>query len=241
VKKALVIAGAVVAAIVLSVGSFVAFAMLRGGLPASAADRVPLLGRLLAAPQPPEALAGTPQEQAAAQLPAGREVPFLRFGPEAKLQRLAQELEAKRAEYETTQRELQRRSRELDAWERQLQEERDNLRATLGKEKSELAQLRDELGRKETDLSARQVLIEQTEEANLKKTAEIYGKMTPERAAEILTQMYSSGQQDTVVKIIYLMQDRGAAKTLEAIADAKIGAAITEKLKQIGKTVPQGG
>jgi flagellar motility protein MotE (MotC chaperone) len=53
--------------------------------------------------------------------------------------------------------------------------------------------------------------------------------------------MYSSGQQDTVVKIIYLMQDRSAAKTLEAIADAKIGAAITQKLKQIGKTVPQGG
>ena len=35
------------------------------------------------------------------------------------------------------------------------------------------------------------------------------------------------------MKIIYLMQERSAAKTLAAFADPKIGAEITEKLKHI--------
>jgi flagellar motility protein MotE (MotC chaperone) len=245
VKKVIIIAGALGVSALLFLVSFVGFAKARGGIASPAAAKVPLLGGLLKAPASSEAApaAGQPQDaqaQTSPPLPGGREVPFLRFGPEAKLQRLTQELDAKRTEYETALRDAQRRSRELDAWERQLKEERDSLREAFDKEKQELTQLQGQLAAKESELAQRQVIVQQSEEANLKKTAEIYGKMTPERAAQVLTQMYNAGQQDTVVKIIYLMQDRSAAKTLEAITDAKVGAQITEKLKQVGKTTQQG-
>ncbi len=244
-KKAIIFGGLAAAAVVLFFGSFVAIAKARGGLAGATAGKVPIVGGLVKAPesaesQEPAGASGATQAQASPPLPGARDVPFLRFGPEAKLQQLTQELDAKRAEYETALREVQRRSRELDAWEKQVTEERDGLRDAFDKERQELTQLKDELGRKEAELAQRQVLVQQGEEANLKKTAEIYGKMAPERAAQMLTQMFNSGQQDTVVKIIFLMQDRSAAKTLEAISDAKVGAQITEKLKQVGKVIQQG-
>lgn len=223
--------------------SFVVFVKGRGGLSGShpLLGRIPLVASLVRPEQAPEAQPAEKAAKAVVEGTAGREVPFLRFGPEAKLERLVKELDAKRTEYETAQREFQRRSRELDAWERQLKEERDALRATFGKEKEELTKLKEDLARNESELAARRVVIEQTEEANLKKTAEIYGKMAPERAAQVLGQMYADGQQETVVKILYLMQDRSAAKTLEAITDPKVGGQITEKLKQVGRNLQQGG
>ena len=214
----------------------------RGGLPERTAAKIPLLGAMLKAPSLPvtQAPEGPAAEGEGGPLAAGREVPFLRFGSEAKLQRLTQELEAKRADYETALRDVQRKQRELGAWEKQMSEERDTLKAAFTKEKEDLGQLKDQLARKETELNGRQVAIDQGEEANLKKTAEIYGKMSPERAAQILGEMYTSGQVETVVKILYLMQDRSAAKTLEAMTDTKVGAQITDKLRQVGKSVPQG-
>ena len=90
-------------------------------------------------------------------------------------------------------------------------------------------------------LAALQVKIDDDEAANLKSTAAIYDKMAPEQAAAILTQMYSGDQQDSVVKIISLMQDRTAAKTLESFTDSKIGAQITEQLQRIVKPTKAGG
>jgi flagellar motility protein MotE (MotC chaperone) len=83
--------------------------------------------------------------------------------------------------------------------------------------------------------------IDENEAANLKATAGIYDKMSSEQAAAILSQMFAGGQQDSVVKIISLMQDRSAAKTLESLTDAKIGAQITEQLQRIAKPTKAGG
>ncbi len=119
--------------------------------------------------------------------------------------------------------------------------ERDALRTKMEKEKEDLAAERTELDQKETALAAAQLKVDQNEAANLKATAAIYDKMAPEQAAAILTQMYSGGQQGTAVKIISLMQDRTAAKTLESFTDAKIGAEITEQLQRIAKPTKAGG
>ncbi|KPK66175.1 MAG: hypothetical protein AMK73_00785 [Planctomycetes bacterium SM23_32] len=241
-KKVAILVVALALAAVLFGASFVAVVGMRGGLGASHAKlaRLPLIGGMLKVQPEPESEAqqqSPPDEP----LPEGRDVPFLRFGPQERLKRLVEELQAKQTEHETAVRELERRARELDAWESQLTAERDALRARFTTEKEELVGLKEDLARRQAELDARQVLIAQTEEANIKKTAEIYAKMAPERSSELLTAMYGDGQQDTVVKIIYMMQDRSAAKALEAITDPKIGAEITQALKQIGKEVQPGG
>lgn len=241
-KKALIIAGAFVAGVAAFAIGFVVLVKVRGGLDPSHTTlaKLPLVGSLVR-PEPPAAAQPAGQAGAtSAELPGGREVPFLRFGPEARLQRLTQELEAKQKDYETAAHDLERRAHEMEAWERQLTEERDTLRTSLAKEKADAAQLQTDLDRKQSELAGRQLQIEEAEQANLKKTAEIYGKMSPDKSAQILTEMYTKGQQDTVVKIVYLMQDRSAAKTLEAMTDSKIGAQITESLKKVGKNIEKG-
>jgi len=242
-RKLLVIAMCLLAAGAAFAVTLISMVNSRGGLSPQHADlaRLPVLGPLLKvrseAPEQPPAGAAAPQPQ----LPAGRQVPFLRFGAAQKLARLAEELDRKQADYDLALQELQRRTRELGAWEQQIKKERDSLRARFDKEKQELARTREELASKEAELSQRQLLIEQQEEANLKATAEIYGKMSPDKAASVLGQMYGAGQQETVVKIIYLMQPREAAKVLEAFSDPKIGAAITEQLKRITRSQAEGG
>jgi flagellar motility protein MotE (MotC chaperone) len=167
-------------------------------------------------------------------------MPFLRLSSEATLQRITGELEAKTTENEQLQARLQRRSRELEVWELQLKTERENLMSMLQKEKTELNQLKEDLQRREADLATGQISIEAAEEANLKKTAEIYGKMEPERAAEVLTAMYAKNEQDTVVKIIYLMQDRNAANILAAITNPELSAEITRQLRDIRQNKKSG-
>ncbi len=244
-KKAAVVAGVLVVALVLFVASLVVVVRVRGGLSPQRAGlaELPLVGALLpvrSGPEPDEAAA---EAAAAAPLPAGREAPFLRFGPQARLERLAEELKRKVADYEGSLRELERRARELDGWEQQIKQERDALRERFAGEKEELVALRDELAARQAELAGRQVLIEQSEETNLKKTADIYGKMAPESAAQVLKEMYANQKQDAVVKIVYLMQERSAAKTLEALAlsDPAMSAEITDRLKRVGQSPDREG
>jgi hypothetical protein len=209
---------------------------MRGGLkPAYAGvSRIPVLGRLIEIQQAETPADGADAERAVV-LPGGRDVPYLRFGSEARLTKLVGELELKKAEYEALLLQVQRKSRELEAWEKQLTVERDQLRETFRKEKEKLAEARNELDLRESQMESRLLAIKDNEQANLTSLAAIYDKMAPEQAAEILAKMYEDGQQDSVVTIIYLMQERSAAKTLEAFPDATIGAQITGKLQHIVK------
>jgi flagellar motility protein MotE (MotC chaperone) len=237
------IAGLAFGAAVLFVVTLVVFVNMRGGVgsPDSMLARLPLLGGLVTVKAASEEGTAAPSTAQAPVLSSGREATFLRFGSESELVRLAGELRTKKAEYDEAKRELDRRARELAAWEQQLKEERDMLRDQFARQKDELDAARADLEAREAQVSGQQVAIEAEEEKNLKKTAEIYGKMEAERAAEMLASLYSSGDEETVVKIIYLMQDRSAAKVLGAFVDPTTGATITEKLKHVGREVQQGG
>jgi len=242
VKKALLTGAVLLAGLVVFGASTVIGVNSGGGLAAeSGVAKMPLLGGMFKVKEPAEPEGAEEPETEPAELPAGRGVPFLRFGPEVRLQKLAQELGVKKAEYDNMLHGLERRERELEAWERQIKTERDDLRDSFRLQKEDLALLREQLARKQTELDALQVAIVDAEEQNLKKTAAIYGKMESEKAAEILAQMYSDGEQETVVKIIYLMQDRTAAKALAAFTDPKMSAEITEQLKRIRKSQQKGG
>ncbi|MFW6118974.1 MAG: hypothetical protein ACOC7S_01410 [Planctomycetota bacterium] len=241
-KKALLTGGALMAALVAFAGSMVVVVNSRGGVPAeSPLAGAPVLSALLKVQAPPEGEEGGEPESEPADLSPSREAPFLRFSPEARLQKLARELTVKKAEYDQMLSGLERRERELAAWERQLKKERDDLRETLRRQKEDLALLQEQLQQKEAQLEALQIAIQGSEQENLERTADIYGKMDSERAAEILAQMYEDGEQETVVKIIYLMQDRSAAKALAAFSDPRISAQITEQLKRIKEPQQQEG
>lgn len=235
-NKVLVIAGVGLTAAVLFAATLIVAVRMRGGV-SNGLARVPLVGGLVASEAGAEGDTAAP---AVAERPK-REATFLRFGPEAKLDRLADELQAKQAEWDDALRELERRARELDAWERQVKEERDLLRTTFGKAQEQLAQQKDELARREADLAASQVALTQAEQANLKQTAGMFGKMDPQKAAEILTTMFGGGQSETVVKLFHLMTDRCAAKVMEAVVDPQMSAQITERLKQVVSEGAPGG
>ena len=239
-KKLLIFGGAGLLAVMLFVGSLVVVLKMRGGVQAGLA-RAPLVGGLLgneaAAAEPP---ADAPAADASAASPP-RQSTYLRFGTKGRIERLADDLKAKQGEWEASLRDLERRSRELDAWQRQMKQERDRLRQVLADAQEKLAREKEDMAKREEALATRLVAIEQAEHSNLKKTAEIYGKMEALRAAAILTTMYADGQQETVVKLLYLMTDRSAAKVLEAVVDPKVSAQITEKLQQVVRESAPGG
>jgi len=242
VKKALIIAGAVAGSGVAFVLVLVVLVNVRGGVgESSALAKLPLLGALIKvqAEEPVETDDAVAASQDGEQ--TARPMTFLRFGPEAELSRLARELEAKKTDHDALEGRLQRRERELEAWQRQMAVERDALREQLRKQKEEIAGARDALLKKEAEVRGMQVAIEQSEESNLKATADIYGRMSPAKGAEILRTMYEAGDTETVVKIIHLMQGRAAAKTLEAFPDPAVSAEITKQLQRITKSGKEGG
>ena len=150
-KKVTIIAGCVVAALMVFAFTLVAVVNTRGGLDPSRAGmkNIPLLGGMLKVKPTPDAEEAAREQAQLAQLPPGREVPFLRFGAETRLQQLAEELNQKRSEYDMLLRQLERRGRELDSWERQLKAERDKLRDVFAKRIEDLARLKESLDPKE--------------------------------------------------------------------------------------------
>jgi len=242
VNKLTTIAGAVVAAGLTFLITFVVVVNARGGLGPSRAAlaKAPVLGKLLKVQPVPEEVEAEPEEPAPGALPQAG-VSFLRFGEPARLQRLAEALDRKRADYEVRLQRLERRERELDAWQKQLEQERDLVRARLDRESEDLAGQRQQLAQERSQVEASQVAIAQAEESNLKKAAQIYARMSSDKAAEILERMYAGTDQDAVVKLIYLMDSRAAAKTLEAFSESQISADITQRLKNIMKSEQSGG
>jgi len=242
VKTVVLIVGGAVGAVVAFLVAMVVLVNMRGGLDPSRAGlaRLPLAGGLFKVRAAPASTQEGEPSSAESGSGGAREIPFLRFGPEARLARLAQELELKKTEYDALLLQLERRERELEAWQRQMKVERDLLREKFAEEKAEIAKARDEMQRTEANIRSQQVAIGTNERINLQSTAEIYSRMSPDKGAQILTEMYVEGDQETVVKIIHLMEGRSAAKTLEAFTDPKISADITMQLKRVAENLQEG-
>jgi len=246
VKKMIPLIVAVLVAAVVLVVTMVTAVNMKGGVsPAHAGlSKLPLIGKLI------RINIVNPDERTGSGGPLVNDRPlaFLRPGDETKLAPLTRELERKSSEYDDMLLQLRRRARELDAWERQLVTERDNLKQKFSLEGAELTQRATDLVRKESDLKSLSLLISAAESENLKKTADIYGKMDVARAADVLSEMYSRGDRDSVIKIISLMDEGKAAKALGGMKDAKLCADITTKLAHVvnqpveaAQPVPPGG
>jgi flagellar motility protein MotE (MotC chaperone) len=145
------------------------------------------------------------------------------------LDELIREMRLRMAEYSKKDKQLQQREKRL-----QLAQE------LLKKQATELESLRMELSTPLTRLKEAQAELQQSrvsiakqEEANLKKTAAIYEKMDPASGSEYLTEMCANKQEQDVVKILYLMSERSAAKVLAEMTDTSLAARLTEMMKRI--------
>jgi flagellar motility protein MotE (MotC chaperone) len=70
------------------------------------------------------------------------------------------------------------------------------------------------------------------EQVNVKKMAEMYDTMDPERGARILEQLSNTGKMDTAVEVLAGMRERQAAKVLAALPpDSGLAAQFLERLK----------
>lgn len=228
-KKTGIIAAAVAVALVALAGFFILGINIRGGLPQSMAGlaEFPVLNRLLKArPETDEGGAARAGEAPADSSLAS----MLDFD---NIHRLGEELERVIGNYRRFDLELDRKARELYAWEERLGEHRDELLLEYSEKLENLKELEANIRKQKKELEEMKIVIDRREAHNLRKAADIYASMDPRRAAALLETMYSDGQRDTVVKIVYLMRERSAAQALGAMAEAGVAAEITEKLSLI--------
>ena len=211
--------------------SFITVVMWRGGVEEDSplAD-LPGIGPLLVTEEPEEVV---PEPDYTAMPSIYGPALFLRLGPEGRMERLGRELERSRLRYERKLEDVQKRRRELDAWSDQLDEERHALKESIEEKREDLSQWEAELEEKLRELDEREVRIKEAEKGNLEKMADIYENMQADRAGEILTEMYRTGREETVVKILSLMRDRNAAQALAGIPEDEISAESTEKLQYL--------
>lgn len=135
---------------------------------------------------------------------------------------------------------------QLEEMQAKLEEERgalsqervelDLLRQQVAMEVIALEELRKEIDALRTSVNEEFYLIEQSEEANLKRLAKVYGEMKPVPVVELFGQM----ELELVVKIMSVISEEAAGKIFEEMTKQGQNPAvmnravqITEKLRQI--------
>ncbi len=163
-------------------------------------------------------------------IPAGVSSPGIHM-KERELDRLAKELRLKLEAVSAREDEIEKREKRLKLAEKLLKkqaEELENLRVQLV---TPLTRLREE----QAKLQNMQVAVSQRELENIKRTAKIYESMEPSKGGKIFTSMCKNKQEEDVVKILYFMSERNAAKMLAAITDTELAARLCQKLKKVSK------
>lgn len=133
---------------------------------------------------------------------------------------------------------------EVDQLVSHLQKERESLREReaqvkkleeqLKTERQELDEISDRVKRMQEQFNKNVVQLKADEQANLKKQAKMYATMTPDSAAQIMTEMDDS----TVVKLLATMKEDESAPILEGLLKrdpqaAKRAALLSERLRRV--------
>lgn len=128
---------------------------------------------------------------------------------------------------------LNEREKQIRIVQDQLAHQAQELEDLRVKAAAALATLRQE---KEAMQSER-VKIAAEDRVNLKKTAAIYEKMDAVAGGKIMADMCLQNNEESVVRILYYMSERGAAKTIEALEDKKLAARLCDKIKLVREQV----
>ena len=105
----------------------------------------------------------------------------------------------------------------------------------LAKTQAERQQLAEEQAQAESQLKDLQNELQSrdvAESRNLKQFAEWMQGMKPESSADLLKGLANDGQMDVAVQLLANLEDRDAAKVLEAIGDTQLVGDLIEEFKQ---------
>lgn len=180
-------------------------------------------------PQPSDGQAPPDQMVIGAPPAPGSIQPITIIMKERELDRLAKELRLEISTFRDKKKQQEKQQERIKETEKLLAEQVKELEGLQMKLAAPLARLRDAKG----DLENTRVRIKEQEKSNLKRTATIYEKMDAAKGSGILIAMYKNNQEDDVVKILFYMSEKKAAKLLAEIPDPKVAADLCQKMKKI--------
>ncbi len=181
------------------------------------------LSRWLTVPKPPPDDEGTGKKVEAVAEAEGGEALL----QERHLYDLIREVRAKLRDCEKRQARLVQEETRLNLAKADLQKEAEALETLRVQVASTVADLK----KVRAQLEASRVQIRQNEQANLKKTAAIYDRMTADAAAPIFESMCQNAQNADVVKIFRFMEERAVAKVLAQMRDKALAGRLSNLLK----------
>jgi flagellar basal body-associated protein FliL len=152
---------------------------------------------------------------------------------ERDLDELVRNLRQRIADCRAQTQQLNEREKQIRIVQDQLARQAQELEDLRVKAATALAALRQE----KAAMEAERVKIEAEDRVNLKKTAAIYEKMDSAAGGKILADMCSQNNEDAVVRILYYMSERSAAKTIESFEDKKLAARLCDKIKRVREMV----
>jgi flagellar motility protein MotE (MotC chaperone) len=109
---------------------------------------------------------------------------------------------------------------------------------TVERRNSDLEEQRQKVSGRVKEMEDRLIKVEDLENGNVQKMAEVVNTMAPESAAKILQQLADSGKMETAVKLLGLMKERQAAKVLAELPEPALAAQLLEKLKDLKRPTP---
>ena len=148
---------------------------------------------------------------------------------EQELDRLGKELRLKIDAYRVKQKQLDKQQKQIQLAGQLLEKQAKELEALKMELMTPLNGLKDAMA----SLENTRIRVAKLEKSNLKRTATIYEKMDAARGVGILIAMYKNNQEDDVVKILFYMSEKKAAKLLAEMQDQNIAAKLCQKLKKI--------
>ena len=196
--------------------------------PASAAavQRVPLVGGLAVK------VAGVSGDRAEKKdaFDAGEDVKTFRdIRPLSaeEISELIQDLRQQRDVYMKQGAAMKREQKRLSMYRIELTKERE----ALDRLRKEIASEWEELKKARASLEQEVAVMRGDETGNLKKLAQQYESMKPEKAAPIITQL----PENTAAKVLFLMRERNVAKIMEQL-DQGAAARLSEKMAMLKAT-----
>jgi len=154
----------------------------------------------------------------------------MQLNPQAQeLDELVRSLRQRIADCRAQAQQLNEREKQIRIVQDQLTRQAEELEDLRVKAAGALAALREQ----KAALEAERVKIAAEDMANLKKTAAIYAKMDSAAGGQILADMCRQNNEEAVVRILYYMDERSAAKIIESLEDKSLAARLCDKIKRV--------
>jgi len=155
------------------------------------------------------------------------------------LQELIKDLELRVNEYKRKADRLAQREQRVNLAERNLQRRTEELEKLRTQLIVPLTRLKDAMA----ELKSVQDTVDKDQKAALTRIAASYERMEPAKGGGILAEMYRSGQEKDVARILYYMSERASAKLLAELGNEHIdpndagsrtlAPDLTERMKKI--------